>query len=265
MKKQNPFRRGTQLLAAILLTSAFMISSWPVLQAAPAGNKPQPAQLEGDVITYVSKTGIMTATGGVKLTQGNAVMTGNSGEYNTKTQEAIVTGNVKAVKEGSTLTANEVRAYEGMNHLIALGNALLVHKDGTAAGPRMDYFHAKQYAKITGGARLTNKDAVITSAVAEAFFKEDRATADGNVHIVSETRKLDAVSDHAVYYGINGKNGKAELTGNVRAVQDGNVLTGNHVILYLDDSAVDAEGRSKLIIKPKETPKESPKAKDKKD
>lgn len=262
MKKQKTLRRGIQL---ILLTSAFMLFSWPLLQAASAGSKPQPAQMEGDVITYVSKTGVMTATGGVKLTQGNAVMTGDRGEYNTKTQEAIVTGNVKTVKEGSTLTAAEVRAYDGMNHLIALGNALLVHKDGTAAGPRMDYFHAQQYAKITGGARLTNKDAVITSAVAEAFFKEDRATADGNVHIVSETRKLDAVSDHAVYYGLSGKNGKAELIGNVRAVQDGNVLTGNRVILYLDDSAVDTEGRSKLIIKPKETSNESPKAKDKKD
>lgn len=249
----------------VSLTALFcLLLAWPVLQAAPAGNKQQPAQLEGDVITYASKTGIMTATGGVRLTQGNAVMTGNSGQYNTKTQEAVVTGNVKAVKETSTLTADEVQAHDGMDHLIALGNALLVHKDGTAAGPRMDYFHLKQYAKITGGARLTNKDAVITSQIAEAFFKEDRATADGNVHIVSETRKLDAVSDHAVYYGINGKNGKAELTGNVRAVQDGNVLTGNHVILYLDDSAVDAEGRSKLILKPRETPKETPTAKDNK-
>jgi len=146
-----------------------------------------------------------------------------------------------------------VRSLDEMKQLIATGNALLVHKDGTAAGPRMEYRPDQQYAKITGGSRLTNKDAVLTSTVAEAFFKEDRATADGNVHIVSDARKLDAVSDHAVYYGINGKNGKAELTGNVRAVQDGNVLTGNHVILYLDDSAIDTEGRSKLVIKPKTT------------
>ncbi len=221
------------------------------LQAAPEKTA-QSTQLDGDVITYVSKTGIMTAIGGVKMTQGNAVLTGDAGEYNTKTKEALVTGNVKVVKEGSTLTAAEVRSYDEMKQLVATGSALLVNKDGTAAGPRMDYFPDRQYAKITGGSRLTNKDAVITSAVSEAFFKEDRATADGNVHIVSDSRKLDAVSDHAVYYGINGKNGKAELTGNVRAVQDGNVLTGNHVILYLDDSAIDSEGRSTLIIKPKQ-------------
>ncbi len=222
------------------------------LQAAPT-KESVPTQLDGDVITYISKTGVMTAQGGVKMTQGAAVLTGDAGEYNTKTKEAVVTGNVKVVKDGSTLTAAEVRSYDDMQRLLATGNALLVHKDGTAAGPRMEYFPDKQYAKITGGSRLTNKDAVVTSAVAEAFFKEDRATADGNVHIVSEVRKLDAVSDHAIYYGINGKNGKADLIGNVRAVQDGNVLTGNHVVLYLDDSAADADGRSKLIIKPKQT------------
>lgn len=222
------------------------------LQAAPEKD-PVPTQLDGDVITYISKTGVMTAQGGVRLTQGTAVLTGDIGEYNTKTKEAVVTGNVKVVKEGSTLTAAEVRAYDEMKRLVAAGNVLLVHQDGTAAGPYMEYLPDKKYAKITGGSRLTNKDAVVTSAVAEAFFQEDRATADGNVHIVSEARKLDAVSDHAVYYGINGKNGKADLVGNVRAVQDGNVLTGNHVVIYLDDSAMDTEGRSKLVITPKKS------------
>ena len=240
----KPMKRTVKLAALLCL-----LLLAPTLQAAPEPAKT--TQLDGDVITYISKTGVMTAKGGVKLTQGNAVMTGDSGEYNTKTKEALMTGNVKAVKDGSTLTAAEVRSYDDMKRLVATGDALLVHKDGTAAGPRMEYLPERQYANITGGARLTNKDAVLTSKVAEAFFQEDRATADGNVHIVSEARKLDAVSDHAVYYGINGKNGKADLTGNVRVLQDGNVLTGNHVIMYLDDSAMDTEGRSKLVIQPK--------------
>ena len=115
----------------------------------------------------------------------------------------------------------------------------------------MEYLPERKYARITGGSRLTSRDAIVTSSMAEAFFQEDRAVADGNVRIISETRRLNAVADHAVYYGINGKNGKADLTGNVRAEQDGSVLTGNHVVLYLDDSALDADGRSKLVITPK--------------
>ncbi len=225
----------------------------PVLYAAPEQTTTS-TQLEGDVITYTSKTGVMTAQGGVRMTQGKAVLTGDTGEYNTKTKEAVVTGNVKVIKEDSTLTAAEVRSFDDMKRLQATGDALLVNPNSTAAGPRMEYFPEREYANITGGARLTNKDAVLTSQAAEAFFKEDRAVADGNVHIVSDARKLDAVSDHAIYYGINGKNGKADLIGNVRAVQDGNVLTGNHVIMYLDDSAMDTEGRSKLVITPKSKP-----------
>ena len=238
-------------LGKIVAAAACVLLLAPALQAAPEAAN-QPMELNGDVITYTSKTGVMTARGGIKMTQGAAVLTGDAGEYNTKTKEAVATGSVKVIKEGSTLTAAEVRSFDDMKRLLATGNALLVNKDGaTAAGPRMEYFPDRQYGNVTGGARLTNKDAWLTSSVAEVFFKEDRATADGNVHIVSDTRKLDAVSDHGVYYGINGKNGRAVLTGNVRAVQNGDVLTGNHVTMYLDDSALDSDGRSTLVIQPK--------------
>ena len=165
MKKDNLFRQGLYKGVTAALCLLFMT---PVLSAAPD----VPTQLDGDVITYTSKTGIMTARGGVKMTQGNAVLTGDAGEYNTKTKEAVVTGNVKVVKEDSTLTASEVRTFDAMKRLLATGNALLVNKGGTAAGPRMEYFPDRQYANITGGSRLTNQDAVITSNVSEAFFKD---------------------------------------------------------------------------------------------
>ena len=118
-------------------------------------------------------------------------------------------------------------------------------------GPKIDYYTDKEYAIVPGGARLTTTDGVITANQIEAFMKEERAVAEGNVHIVSDTRKLDAVSDHAVYYGKKG-DGKAILTGNARAVQDGNVLTGNVLTIYMDEKAMDSQGRSKLVVTPKE-------------
>lgn len=241
---------GAQGSYRVIAGFLFLLLWAPALQAAPQ----EMTQMDGDVITYTSKTGVMTARGGVKLSQGNAVITGETGDYNTKTKEAVVTGSVKLVQADSTLTAAQVRSYEGMQRLLATGNVFLTHPSGTAAGPSMEYFPENRHAKITGGARLTNKDAVLTASVAEAFLQEDRATADGNVHIVSAARKLDSVSDSAVYYGINGNNGKADLTGNVRAVQDGNVLTGNHVTLFLDDSAMNADGRAKLVMLPANKP-----------
>ena len=237
------------LLMSALLCSLFVIVS---SQAAPA----KPVQVSADVIEYNAKSGIVTAKGGVRLTDETAVMTSDTGEYNTKTQEALVIGNVKIIKEDSTLTAAQVRSLD-MKQFIAEGNVVLVTKDSTARGPRMEHFPDRKYAVITGGATLTNIDGILTANKVEAFLKEDKATADGNVHIISEVRKLDAVSDHAVYSGINGNNGKAVLTGNVRAVQDGSVLTGNHVTIFMDEQAMEADqGRSKLIMIPSDKPKE---------
>ena len=243
--------RRNKVSGAVWIRSIAAVACMALLtfgvQAAPEVGTP--TQLDGDVITYTSQTGVMTASGGIKLTQGNAVLTGNLAEYNVKNREALVTGNVKAVKDDATLTAAEIRTYDDMNRLVATGDARLERRDGSATGARLEYQPNQQYAKISGGARLTTRDAVVTAAQAEAFFQHDRATADGNVHIVSQNRNLDAVADHAVYHGISGKNAWAELTGNVRAVQSGAVLTGNHVTLYLDDSAADANGRSRLVIR----------------
>ncbi len=241
-------------LTATAITAICLLSVFPVLSAAPEAG---PAtELNADVITYSAGTGVITATGGLKMTQGATVMTGDAGEYNVKEKSAVVTGNVKVVKDSGTLTASEVESLDNMTRFVAIGNVLLVHTSGSAAGPRMEYVPSSRYAKVTGGARLVNRDAVITASLVEAFFSEDRATANGNVHIVSEARQLDAVSDHAIYTGLNGKNGRAELTGNVRAVQGGAVLTGNHVLLYMDDSAVNTQGRSKLVMQPKQAEKQ---------
>ena len=38
------------------------------------------------------------------------------------------------------------------------------------------------------------------------------------------------------------------MTGNARAVQDGNVLVGNTLNLYLDDKAMEGTGRARLVI-----------------
>jgi lipopolysaccharide export system protein LptA len=215
------------------------------LEAAPN----QPIELLADSIQYDSVSGTMVAQGNVRMTQDNGVMTGNTGQYNTKTKEAHMTGGVQVVKDDATLQAEDVRSYEN-THVIATGNPVLTKGEDKLVGPQIDYYSDKQYAIAIGGAKLTMPDGVMTGTQIEAFFPENRAVAQGNVHIVSPQRNLDAVSDQAVYYGDKDKQGKTVLTGNVKAVQDGNVLTGNTMTLYLDNKVVDVEGRSKLVIIP---------------
>ena len=248
MKQRNVNKLAAGLAAVMMLT----IFTTVPLMAAPT----KQTELSADVIEYNAKTNIVTARGAVRLSQDDTVMTADAGEYNTRTNEGLATGKVKIVKGENTLTADQVRAFN-MTRFLADGNVVLVNKSGTAKGPSMEYLSDRQYAIVRGGATLTNADGVLTASVVETFFNEDRSTASGNVHIISDVRKLDAVSDKAVYTGMNSKNGKVELMGNVRAVQEGNVLTGNHVTIFLDESAMDSDGRSKLVITPaKETLKD---------
>lgn len=209
----------------------------------------KPVELTADTIEYDAKSGVMNAQGGVKLTRDKAVLTGASAQYNTKSKEAYVTGGVKMVREDTTLTAAEVRSYND-NYLVATGNALLTKGENTLAGPRIEHWVDRQYSLVPNSARLTMPDGWMTANRLEAFHGEDRAVANGSVHIVSDKRSLDATSDQAVYHGSKTGQGKVVMSGNARAVQDGNVLTGKTLTIYLDDKAMDAQGRPTLVVKP---------------
>lgn len=233
-------------LLTVILAVAFTFGVITVIHAAASNS---PVELFADTIEYDSTQGIMTAQGSVRLTRDKAVLTGPSAQYNTKTKEAVVTGGVKVVKEDTTLTAAEVRSYNE-NYLVATGDAVLVKGDRSVAGPKIEHWTDKQYSLVTGGSRLTMPDGYMTSDKLEYFQAEDRAVGEANVHIVSDSRNLDATSDHAVYYGSKTAQGKIVLSGKARAVQDGNILTGNTLTIYLDDKAMDAQGRPQLIVQP---------------
>lgn len=232
-------------LIRVALVALFTCSAVANLQAAE--NKP--VELSADTIEYDSAQGIMIAQGNVRMVQENSIMTGSFAEYNSKTKDAHVRGGVRIVKDDTTLVSAEVHSY-GNTHMVATGDPILTKGTSKLMGPTIDYDSVKEYAIVTGWASLTTDDSNITANQIESFFSENRAVAEGNVHIVSEVRKLDATAQQAVYYGNQGGQGRTVLTGNVRAVQDGNVLTGNTMTLYLDNKAIDVQGRSKLVIIP---------------
>jgi lipopolysaccharide export system protein LptA len=234
---------------AVSIALAVLISTAAAVPALCAGNAAKPVELSADSIEYDSAQGILTAAGNVKMVQDNAVMTGNHAWYNAKTKEGVVSGNVKAVKGDATLVAEEVHSYDN-THLVATGHPVLTKGEDKLIGPQVDYYTDRQYANVSGGAELTTADGVITAQQIESYFAENKAVAKGNVHINSAPRHLDATADQAVYYGQKGQ-GKAVLTGNARAVQDGNVLTGNTLTIYLDNKQLDASGRCKLVVVPK--------------
>ncbi len=236
-------RKITIAIMAVLLS----LSLATALSAPPD----KPVELTAETIEYDAKSGVMTAEGDVKIVRDKAVMTGAKGQYNSKNKEALITGGVKVVREDTTLTAAEVRSFND-NYLVATGSAILTKGQNTIAGPKIEHWVDKEYSLVPNDARLTMPDGWMTADRMEAFHKEDRAVGDGHAHIVSQPRDLDATSDQAVYYGSKntGQQGKVILSGNARAVQEGNILTGKTLTIYLDDKAMDAQGRPQLIVKP---------------
>ncbi|MBP2632645.1 MAG: OstA family protein [Firmicutes bacterium] len=206
----------------------------------------KPVDISGDVIEYDSTTGMMTATGSVKMLQDNAIVTGAKAEYNSKNKQGKVTGGVHFVKEDIDMTSESVTSLDE-NHIVAVGNVVMKKAESTLYGPQVDYYSDKQYAIINTDARIVNPDGTLTADKLESYMADNRIVGTGNAHIVSQTKNLDATGDVATYYGGEGQKGKIVLSGNAVAVQDGNTLRGKTLTLYMNDQSA---AEKQVIVQP---------------
>ena len=195
-----------------------------------AADSNKPIDLSADVVEYDTETGVITATGSVKMLQDNATLTGNIAKYNNKTKEGFVGGNVLVKKENLTIKAAQV-VTAGNNQITATGDVVATEADKILTGPKIDYYMDKEYAIIPENAKITMADGTMTADKLEAYTRDNHIFAEGNVHIVSDTKNLEATADKAAYYGE--EKGKVILSGNAMAVQDNNTLRGNNLTLYL--------------------------------
>jgi len=237
----------------ILLVIALIISATCLYaMAAPQPEAKTPVELVADTIDYDAKQGVINATGTVRITQSEAVITGAKAQYNTNSQEGRITGGVTAVNQDATITAAEVETYKNNTYLIASGDVVLTKGENRLTGPRVEYSADTQYALIPQNGQIELPDGTMTADKIEAFLLKNSAIGTGSVHLVSPARNLDATADMATYYGEPKGQSKVILNGNARAIQDGNVLTGETLTIRLDEKVMDSQGgRSKLVITPK--------------
>lgn len=238
MKK---FKRMTAVAAVV--ASLGMTAVW-------AANSPN-LTITADQLSYDGKSGKATAVGNLVITKDDKVMTGSSGWYNTKSEEAYLTGGVKMTGTNMQMRAGELHSY-GNKEIHAIGDAYLQREDKTVEGQEVMYHMETEYGKATGNAKLTMKDATMTADVVEGWLKEIRAVGIGNVHLHSDTHKLDATGDRVDYTQTpNREDGVAYLRGNAHAVQNGNELMGPELKIEMKDNSVETIGRSTLVITPK--------------
>ncbi|WP_196593069.1 LptA/OstA family protein [Pectinatus sottacetonis] len=224
MKKMtNKFK-----IAVITVVYTFIICVGTVFAAE---NKA--TEVNADTIEYNMQTGVINAMGNVVMMQNGARISGTNAVYNTKTQQGSVTGNVVADKGNMHMTANEVFT-QGADNIVASGNVRAHQLDKTLIGSKLEYNSKTDYAIMPSGGKIISKDGTITGNTLEAYMDSNHFIAAGNVHIVSQTRNIEAYSDNADYY--SDASGKIVLNGNAVAMQDNNTIKGDKLTLYLDDN-----------------------------
>ena len=253
----------TILMAAmgVLLGMGTICAAADTPAPAPAAQPAEPAELDGDTVSYDMKSGVVTAEGDVLMVRGTTKIAGARAEYNSKTQQGSVTGNVVAIKDAMRMTAQTVVmdqkdhitasggvtatkgnlqmqaaqvVAEGQNHFIATGDVHGQQEDKTFAGPKVDFHQDTNYVLIESGGTITSKDGVFTADHMEGWLTDNHFKGIGNAHIVSPPRNFEGGGDVADYYGQ--ADGKVTLDGNAWAVQENNTLKGNHLTVYLENN-----------------------------
>ena len=218
-------KKSIAAAAAVLLG----ISSFAIVGAEPSNGA---SELNGDVVEYNAKTGLMTADGHVVLKHNDGVARGSHAEYNTKTQDGILTGGVVADQGDTHLTCDSVRFFGG-TQVVAEGNVHGSKGDKAYEGSRAEYSTDNEYLRLPAGGTITTADGSFTADYMEGWMKENHARGVGNAYVTSPKRNFEGGGDEAEYFGE--ESGKVVLTGNAWAIQDNNRLKSQRLTVYLDE------------------------------
>lgn len=237
---------------------AACVTAMLVSSAALAAEKDNlPSEVNADAIEYDMNTGVVAAEGNVLLKHGLTKATGLHALFNVNTKEAHLIGNVIVVNEDMRITCDALKS-NGQGHMMADGNVVAVQTVApnekypvgdrrTFTGEHIDYFpdDRKHVVIPTGGLAKSDVEGTFTADQMEGWIDEEHYIGNGNAHLVSQTRNLEAGGDQVDYDGK--QEGKAVLSGNAWAIQDNNTIRGNRLTVYLaDDGTLKADAAPKI-------------------
>ena len=250
-------------IKAALAAAVFSFSALSSIGTAAGSG---PIALTADTIEYNAVTDMASASGGVTVTRDGGVLTGQQATYDFKSQQVVITGGVTANKDDMSLKADKLVSTLN-SEMTATGNVVVTKGQNVLTGPEIHYNQASSdinmpyggsadgpQAAIRGdvlsGDLATNQyhadgDVYLNSKTNDVQSTSDTATytgngqdfnftADGNVNLRSDSRNMTGHSDHAVYSSAD--NGKLVMTGNASATQNGNIVRGNTLTVYMGDN-----------------------------
>lgn len=187
-------------------------------QSVLSGN---PEALVNDNIKIVSDKFILKSadnsinvSNGVKLTSGNLIIYADNGKYIEKQKQANLWGNVSSV-----------------------------YQDITAAGKQIIYKPDEQSVSLSGEAKVIKSGVVLKGDIFEFSLKSKNVSGHGSI---SAVYKDIYATGGALFYSEKDKT--ILVSKNVKSEKDGNVLTGENVIIDLNTGRVNLKGKSRAVI-----------------
>lgn len=175
--------------------------------------------IKADRVTWDKKQGLITLYGNVLMTKGSitisAIQVNISGDL-PKWKEAKAKGGVRVIDKG-----------EGF----------------CLEGEELLYNYERDYLLATNQPRLTLPAAQITALKMEAYLKEKRFVAGGQVSI--QHKELKARASLATYYG---QEKRIILSGSPEVTRDKSRLSGQEMIYYLETERLEVNKEVKATI-----------------
>jgi len=113
--------------------------------------------VQADNVDYDRKTGIYTATGNVKISQGPAVLTSDKATLNEQTGDAEATGKARLVSEDNVVFADRIRVnFNTSLGIIEKGNIFVEKENYHIAGNSMQRVSEEEYQVYSGNMTTCN-------------------------------------------------------------------------------------------------------------
>jgi lipopolysaccharide transport protein LptA len=223
------------------------------------------------------------ATGSVRITQTEQVITGDRAELFPGEDRAVVTGEVVVVRPESRIRCRKLQVFfkeagGGLKYVIADGDVYIKGKTREIMGDHADFFPDEQKTVVTGHAvaikgddriesekltiryaegtkepremnaegdvHIIGKDRLVTSERADFYSSEKKVVASGNVKVVQEEMEVKSAKLEVFYGGRNEELQKAIATGNVEIIGENRFVSGDKAVQYPKEKKIIVSGNA---------------------
>jgi len=223
------------------------------------------------------------ATGSVRITQTEQVITGDHAELYPGEERAVVTGEVVVVRPESRIRCRKLKVFfkeggGGLKHMIADEDVYIKGKTREIMGDHVDFFPDEQKMVVTGHAvaikgddriesekltirfteetkepremnaegnvHIIGKERVVTSERADFYSSAKKVVASGNVKVVQEDMELKSAKLEVFYGGRNEKLQKTIATGNVEITGENRFVSGDKAVQYPKEKKIIVSGNA---------------------